>query len=59
MTTQEIKAAFAEIEKHEAGLSEGVIFFVRSLKKYHTRFKQLSDRQKYALKEILDNLIPA
>lgn len=56
MTTQQIQDTFKEIEKHESELSEGTRFFVTSLKKYHQKKKQLSERQQYALLEIRNNL---
>jgi len=48
----EIKEVFSYLALHEQKLSLSEIDFVRSLKKYFTRNKKLSERQKTALFEI-------
>ena len=52
----EINEAFKLLAQHQAHLTEFQISFITGLKKYYTRNKTLSDKQKIVLSEITRNL---
>jgi hypothetical protein len=53
---KEINAALKFVEAHTDGLSLSSVDFVKSLRKYFTRNKMLSERQIKALQDISSNL---
>lgn len=59
MTIEEkkrINAAFKDLQTNVSRLSESARYFVHSLKKYHTRYKRLSEKQQRALFEVRDSI---
>lgn len=53
----EVKKTFKWFDSYEGQLNQSTANFIRSLKKYYTKNKQLSDRQRTALMEIRNNFV--